>query len=143
MAERKRQNRSRKDNFVHDEIVALIQAYARSTKILQRRCKSTLSNCAKKLAWDAVTADVNVVSRSHRSAHELKRKWQKLASEARADLARRQHPDTGGEWQCTEDAYTSMIADMFEKESALVDGVVVEGRIDIADDSLFKSEAEG
>ena len=47
------------------------------------------SNRDKKEAWDALTADVNAVSWSRRKPDELKKKWQKLASEARSDLAKR------------------------------------------------------
>ena len=155
---KKTPTRNRKDNFIHDEIIALIQSYARSKETLQGRLKSTLSNRDKKQAWYLVTADVNAVSKSHRSAAELEKKWKKLASDARADLARRKQPGTGGGPPRKEGIYTDLIADVFGDESALIDGVEggidvgdesalidgVEGGIDVGDDGLFAtSEVEG
>ena len=88
-----------------------------------------------------VATDVTAVSKSHRSAAELKKKWQKLASDARADLARRKHHGTRGGPPRKEGIYTEIIADVFGDESALIDGV--EGGIDVGDDGLFAtSEAE-
>ena len=63
-------------------------------------------------------------------------------SDARADLARRKNPGTGGGPPRKEGIYTDLIADVFGDESALIDGV--EGGIDVGDDGLFAtSEAEG
>ena len=63
----------------------------------------------KKEAWDALTADVNAVSSSRRKPDELKKKWQKLASDARSDLAKRKHPGTGGGPKPRESPYTDLI----------------------------------
>ena len=85
----------KEDNFTNNEILARIDAYGWRKGILQSRFKSILPNSDKKVAWDALTADVNAVSLPRRTLDELKKKWQKLASEARSDLAKRKHPGTG------------------------------------------------
>ena len=74
MEESKKEVRPRKDNFTNNEILALIDAYGRWKTILQGRFKSTLSNRDKKLAWDALTADVNAVSCARSKPDELKKK---------------------------------------------------------------------
>ena len=81
-----------------------------------------------------MTADVNVVSKSHRSAAELKTKWQTLASEATADLAHRKHRWTGGGPPRKEGIYAEINSDVFGDESALIDGM--EGGIDVGDESM-------
>ena len=145
MAEAAKQQRHRKDNFTHAEIVALIQAYGRRKELLQGRLKSTLSNRDKKKGWNAVTAEVNALSTTLRSVEDLKKKWQKLASEARADLARRKHPGTRGGPRHKEGEYTDLIADIFGDQSALPGRV--HGGIDVGDNGLFgmgtKLEAKG
>ena len=60
--------------------------------MLQGRLKSTMSNIDKKRGWEAVATELNAVSTPLRSVNELKKKWQNLASEAKADLAKRKHP---------------------------------------------------
>ena len=140
MEETKKAVRSRKDNFTNTEILALIEAYGRRRHIIQGRFKSTLSNRDKKEAWDAVTADVNAVSLSRRKPDELKKKWQKLASEARSDLSRRKHPGTGGRPPPKESPYTDMIGDIFGEASALIDGV--QGGVDVGDEGIFAYDAE-
>ena len=75
MEDCKKAVRPRKDNFTTNEIVALIDAYGQWKGILQGRFKSTLSNRDKKLAWDALTAEVNAVSCARRKPDELKKKW--------------------------------------------------------------------
>ena len=92
----KLQQRNRKHNFTHAEIVALIEAYGQRKEVLHGRLKSTLSNVDKKKGWEAVATKVNAVSTTLRSVEELKKRWQKLASDAKADLAKRKHPGTGG-----------------------------------------------
>ena len=145
MEESKKVVRPRKDNFTNNEILAFIDAYGRRKTILQRRFKSTLSYRDKKLAWGALTADVNAVSCARRKPGELKKKWQKLSSEARADLAKRKHPGTGGGPPPKERPYTDVIADsVFGEVSALIDGV--EGGVDVGDESIFAyvdAETEG
>ena len=42
------QQRNRKDNFTHAEIIALIEAYGERKEVLQGRLKSSLSNVDKK-----------------------------------------------------------------------------------------------
>ena len=135
MAEAARQQRNRKDNFTHAEIVALIQAYGQRKELLQGRFKSTLSNRDKKKGWDAVAAEVNALSTTLRSVEDLKKKWRKLASEARADLARRKSPGTRGGPRHKEGVYTDLIADIFGDQSALSGGV--QGGIDVGDNGLF------
>ena len=97
MEDTKKAIRPRKDNFSNNEILALIDAYGRRKDVLQGRFKSTLTNREKKEAWDALTADVKAVSSSRRKPDELKKKWQKLASDARSDLAKRKHPARVGD----------------------------------------------
>ena len=118
----------------------IIDAYGRRKDVLQGRFKSTLTNREKKEAWDALTADVNAVSSSRRKPEELKKKWQKLASDARSDLAKRKHPGTGGGPKPRESPYTDLIADIFGAVSALIDGV--RGGMDVGDDGIFAHDTE-
>ena len=88
-----------------------------------------------------MAAEVNAVSTTRRSVDELKKKWQKLASDAKADLAKRKNPGTGGGPQHKGGVYTDIVADIFGDQSALVDGV--EGGVDAADNGLFTIGTEG
>ena len=88
-----------------------------------------------------MAAEVNAVSTTRRRVDELKKKWQKLASDAKADLAKRKHPGTGGGPQHKGGVYTDIIADIFGDQTALVDGV--QGGVDAADSGLFTIDTEG
>ena len=68
----KLQQRNRKDNFTHAEIVALTEAYAQRKEVLRGRLKSTLSNIDKKKGREALAAEVNAFSRMLLSVDELK-----------------------------------------------------------------------
>ena len=81
--------RHRKKNFTIAKTLALIEEFSTRKRVLQSKLKSTLSNKDKQKAWEAVTAAVNAVGLVERSVAEVKEKWCKLSSEARAQLRAR------------------------------------------------------
>ena len=76
-----------------------------------------------------------------KKCRRTKKKWQKLASDAKADLAKRKHPGTGGGPRHKGGVYTDIIADIFGDQTALVDGV--QGGVDAADSGLFTIDTDG
>ena len=87
--------RVRKQNFSAAERLTLIEEYSSRKNILQQKFKNNATNKGKQQAWLEICETVNSVSGCVRSVGEIKEKWSKLSSEARAQLRARKYPPTG------------------------------------------------
>ena len=124
MASTSETKRHRKKNFTTAETLALIEEFSTRKRVLQSKLKSTLSNKDKQKAWEAVTAAVNAVGLVERSVAEVKEKWCKLSSEARAQLRARKHPPTGS-GKAVEMPNLELFENIFY-DSDLIEGIAAE-----------------
>ena len=113
--------RAGKRNFNSTERITLIEEFAARKDILQQKFKSSLTNKKKQEAWAEVTAAVNAVSPVERSVTEVKEKWSKLSSDARAQLCACKFPPTGS-GKVIEMPDLELFEPMFEN-SDLIEGI--------------------
>lgn len=78
------------------------------------------------MAWAEVTAAINAVSPVERSVAEVKEKWSKLSSEARAQLRARKFPPTGS-GKAIEMPDLELFENIFEN-SDLIEGISTDVR---------------
>ncbi|KAK7480260.1 hypothetical protein BaRGS_00028536 [Batillaria attramentaria] len=87
--------RGRKQNFSSADRVALIEEFSLRKSVLQQKFKTTSASKDKQKAWLEICEAVTSVSTCGRTVVEVKEKWAKLSSEARAQLRARKYPPTG------------------------------------------------
>ena len=79
--------------------------------------------------------------KSQRCLDDVKKCRRTEEKVAKADLAKRKHPGTGGGPRHKGGVYTDVIAAIFGDQTALVDGV--QGGVDAADNGLFTIATDG
>ncbi|XP_005089822.1 uncharacterized protein LOC101845372 [Aplysia californica] len=102
-------NTKRKENYSEQEIRTLIAEVRRNRDILFGALSSGVSVRTKAQAWFDITQKVNSIAECYRTPEELKKKWRKLAAQARSDLKERLQPSADGVSPKREGKYTVVV----------------------------------
>lgn len=84
--------RSRRANFTHAEIDALVFGYRSNRTILDSKGNGPLGTLGKQRVWERITRQLFAVSGIRRAASEVKKKWSDLKSQRKKGKGHSKRP---------------------------------------------------